>query len=243
MAGLNLGTILTDSTGQTDIPSEPHPATPVPGSFLLDQQDVDPATLSVFLRSPLPPFQTIRLTGNVDYTVTPVANRLQVTVVQLPPQFVVPGTYDFVVSYSLTTGTFEQRMNTYALNASVQLLDNMLTPYYSYLAVRTQILSGVFPGVPLDSTTNTVGLSFLDGPWRALGEFQSLAWDVSPYQQWRWEVQYTGSIDPTLRVYATANSLYRYYPNGTSVDPTGRLHRKRPSASPEAFRRTSCPEP
>src|SRR6185436_4575200 len=75
-----------------------------------------------------------------------------------------------------------------------------------------------FPGVPLDATTNTVGLTFLDGAWRALGEFQSLAWDVSPYRQWRGEVQYTGSIDATLRVYGTANYLYRYYSNGTSFD-------------------------
>jgi len=218
MAGLHLGTILTDSTGQTDIPSEPHPAVFVPGTFVLGQSNVDQASLSVFLRSPIPPFQLVPLVENVNYTVTLVATRLEIDVFTLPPQFVVPGTYDFVASYSLATGTFEQRMNTVAFNTSVQLLDNMLTPYYSYLAIRTQLLSGSFPGVPLDSTTNTVGLTFLYGPWRALGEFQSLAWDVSPYDQWRAEVQYTGSIDPTLRVYGTADYLYRYYSHGTSYD-------------------------
>jgi hypothetical protein len=218
MAGLHLGTVLTDSTGQTDIPSEPHPAVPVPGNFLLGQPNVDQASLSIFLRSPIPPFPIIPLVENVNYTVTLVATRLQIDVFTLPPQFVVPGTYDFVASYSLTTGTFEQRMNTVGFNTSVQLLDNMLTPYYSYLAIRTELLSGAFPSVPLDSTTNTIGLTFTDGPWRALGEFQSLAWDVSPYHQWRAEAQYTGSIDPTLRLYGTANYLYRYYSKGTSYD-------------------------
>jgi hypothetical protein len=218
LVGLHLGTILTDSSGQTDIPSEPHPAVPVPGTFLLGQPNVDQASLSVFLRSPVPPFPLVPLVENVNYTVTLVATRLEIDVFTLPPQFVVPGTYDFVVSYSLATGTFEQRMNTVGFNTSVPFLDNMLTPYYSYLAIRTQLLSGAFPGVPLDSTTNTVGLNFMDGPWRALGEFQSLDWDVSPYRQFRGEVQYTGSIDPTLRVYGTAYYLYRYYWNGTSYD-------------------------
>jgi hypothetical protein len=219
MAGLNLATILTDSSGQTDIPSEPHPGINVqpPGVFSLDQLNVEQASLAVFVRSTVSPFELIRL-ASTDYTVTLIANRLEISVFLLPPGFVVPGTYDFVVSYSLTTGTFEQRMNTYGFNTSVQLLDNMLTPYYSFLAVRSTILAGVFPGVPLDSTRNTVGLNFLDGPWRAMGEFQSLAWDVNPYRQWRAEVQYTGSIDPTLRLYATADYLYRYHSEGTSVD-------------------------
>jgi len=220
LAGVYLGTIHTDSGGQTDVPSEPHPAinVPSPGVFSLARQNAVQESLSVFLRSPLPPFETIRLVEFVNYTVRPGTNPLEVTVSSLPPQFVVPGTYDFVVSYSLAAGTFEQRTNSYGFNTSVPLLDNLLTPYYSFLAVRSEILSGVFPGIPLDSTTNTLGLTFLDGPWRALGEFQSLDWAVSPYRSFRGEVQYAGSVDPTLRLYATADYLYRYYPVGTSDD-------------------------
>jgi hypothetical protein len=222
-AGLNLSTILTDSSGQTDIASEPHPAIVVqpPGTFLLDQQNVVQASLVVFLRSPLPPFQLVRLVEGADYTVTLVGNRLRVDVFVLPPGFIVPGTYDFVVSCSLRTGTFEQRMNSLGFNTSVQLLDDMLVPYYSYLAVRTDVLAGVFPGIPLNSTTNTIGLNFVDGPWHAMGEFQSLDWDVSPYRQWRGQVQYTGSVRPSLRVYGSADYLNRYYPDGTSVNAPG----------------------
>jgi len=219
LAGVNLATILTDSGGQTDVSSEPHPAIDVrpPGVFSLARQNVDEASLAVFLRSPSPPFELNRLFENVNYTVRLVANTLEVSVFVLPPGFA-PGIYDFVVSYSLAAGTFEQRTNSYGFNTSVQLLDNMLTPYYNFLTVRSEVLSGVFPGIPLDSTTNTVGLTFLDGPWRALGEFQSLDWAVSPYRSWRGEVQYAGSVEPTLRLYATADYLYRYYPVGTSDD-------------------------
>jgi hypothetical protein len=221
LAGVYVATSRTDNTGQTAVASEPHAATPVPGSFLLAQQNVQPGSLAVFVRSPLPPFQDIRLVENVNYTLTAIANTLQVNVYSLPPQFVVPGTYDFFVSYTLATGTFELRTNTYGFNTSVQLLDNMLTPYYSYLAVRSEVLSGAFPGVPLDSTTNTLGLNFVLGPWRAVGEYQTLDWAVSPYRSWRLEGQYIRTFDPTLRASAIASFLNKYYPDGTSMnEPT-----------------------
>jgi hypothetical protein len=223
LVGVNLSTIQTDSAGRTDVSTEPHPAVPVPtppGAFVLSQQNVDQDTLVVYLRSPLPPFETIRLVESIHYEVTLVGNSLEINVFLLPPPFL-PGTYDFVASYSLTTGTFELRTNSAGFHTSVQLLDDLLTPYYRYLAVRSEVLSGVFPGVPLDSTTNTVGLAFQQGPWRAFGEYESLDWEVSPYREWRGEVQYTGSIDPTLRVYGTADYQNRHYPNGSSAgEPT-----------------------
>ena len=40
---------------------------------------------------------------------------------------------------------------------------------------------------------------------------------MSPYRQWRAGAQYTGTLDPTLRVYGTADYLHRYYPEGSSA--------------------------
>jgi hypothetical protein len=128
----------------------------------------------------------------------------------------VPGTYDLTVSYSLATGTFELLTHSYGFNVSVPLLDNLITPYADYVAVRSDVLSGAFPGMFPDSTTYTLGLSFLDGPWRALAEYQNLDWAVSPYQSWKGEVQYVGTIATSSRVYATGTYLHRYYPNGSS---------------------------
>lgn len=218
MAGINLSRSDSENRGRIDIVNEAHPATPVPGSFLLGQQNVEPGSIDVSLPSPLPPFQIVHLVENVHFTVTPIANSLQVNVNTLPPQFVIPGTYDLSVSYSLLTGAFELLTKSYAGNASVALLDNLLTPYLEYVAVRSDVVAGVFPGVSLDSTTTTLGLTFLDGPWRALAEYQSLDWAVSPYQAWRAEVQYVGSVTPTTRVYATGAYLHRYHPTGTSSD-------------------------
>jgi hypothetical protein len=216
LAGLNLGRSLTETRGDVDIVDESHPAVAVPGSFLLGQQNVAPGSVVVFLRSPLPPFDIIQLVEGLHYTLLPISNTLEVQVVTLPPQFALPGSFDFTVSYSLTTGTFDLRMDDIGYNASVDLLDNLLTPYYSFVAVRSTVLSGVFPGIPLDSTTRTLGLRFYRGPLRGLVEYQQLQWEVSPYRAWRAEAQYTGTLNPTTRCYAIGSYVNKYFPQGTS---------------------------
>lgn len=216
MAGINLSRSDSDNRGRLDIVNEAHPGTAVPGAFLLGQQNVEPGSVDVSLPSPVPPFPIVHLVENVDFTVTPIANSLQISINTLPPQFVIPGTYDLSVSFSLVSGQFELLTRSYAGNVSVALLDNLLTPYLGYVAVRSDVVSGDFPGVSLDSTTTTVGVNFLDGPWRAMGEYQSLHWAVSPYRAWRADVQYVGSVTPSTRVYATGSYLHRYYPAGTS---------------------------
>jgi len=216
MAGLALSRSDSDNSGRTDIVSEAHPGTAVPGSFVLGQQNVQAASVDVSIPSPLPPFPIIHLVPGIDFTVTPIGNSLRVDILPLGPPFVVPGTFDITVSYSLVSGQFELLTKSYAGNVSVSLLDNLLTPYIEYIAVRSDVVSGFFPGTSLDSTSTTVGLTFLDGPWRALAEYQSLQWEVSPFRAWRGEVQYVGSVAPSTRVFATAAYLHRYYPVGTS---------------------------
>jgi hypothetical protein len=79
--------------------NEVHLAVAVPGSFTLDQANADPESIVVFLRSPLPPFQLIRLVESVDYVVIPSQDTFEIRIVVLPPELVVPGTYDFLVDY------------------------------------------------------------------------------------------------------------------------------------------------
>ena len=73
---------------------EPHVGVSVPGSFTVDQPNADQTTIVVYLRSPLPPFELVRLVENVNYAVIPTQNTFEIPVFALPPQFVVPGTYD-----------------------------------------------------------------------------------------------------------------------------------------------------
>jgi hypothetical protein len=215
--GSSLGRANTVSRGRTDIVSEPHQALPVPGTFTLGQPNVLSGSVAIFLRSPLPPFGNILLIEGVHYLLTPVGATVEVDVITLPPQFVVPGTYDFFASYSLTGGEYELDTRTRAFSASVDLFNTMLTPFYSYVAVRSDLVEGIFPGIPLDSTTNTAGVRYQRGPWRARGEYQDLDWEVSPYHAWRAELQYVGDLNPTLSLYGTAAYVNRYYPEGSSA--------------------------
>jgi hypothetical protein len=219
LAGVFRGRTDTDSEGRAEIVDEPHLATAVPGSFTLGQQNVDRGSIVIYLRSPLAPFNRIRLVENLHYAVTPVTGTFQIDILTLPPQFIVPGTYDFLASYVLETGSFTLRTDIYGFSTSVQLLEELLTPYYSYTAVRTDVVSGTFPGIPLDSSTTTAGLRYQRGPLRARGEYQRFTWEVSPYDSWRGEVQYVSSLTPTSSVYGIVTYLNKHFPQGTSDVP------------------------
>ncbi len=220
MAGVNGGRSETENEGRADIVDEPHLAQAVPGTFRLGQQNAEAATLDVYLKSPLSPYEPVLLKEGVHYILNPVAGTYDVTILGLPPRFAVPGTYDFYVSYTLTSGQFKLRSDVFGYNASVELLDHLLTPYFSYSTINSEVLSGEFPGTPIDSTTYTAGMNFLRGPWRAVGEYQRFEWDVSPYRAWRLQGQYVGPVNATTNVYATASYLDKYYPEGTSEDLT-----------------------
>jgi len=220
-AGINLGRSDTDSHGRTDVANEPHDNVSVPGAFSLQQQNVDEASIVVFLKSPLPPQELIQLVESVDYLVVPLLNSFEIRVFALPPQFVVPGTYNFVTSYSLTVGDYELRSDMYGGNINVELFENLLTPYFSYQAVRPHVVSGTFPGTPLDATTYITGLLCERGPWRVRGEYQDLQWDVSPYRAWRVEVQYVKALNDTTSIFSAASYLNKHYPHGLSeTEPT-----------------------
>lgn len=218
LAGLSAGTARTASNGRgTDIVDEAHSAIYVPTqTFSLNQQDVQGESIVVFLRSPLPPFEAILLQRDANYTVRalPDLNTFEILVITLPPQFVVPGYYDFLVSYSLAGGDFTIRSDNYGLNGSVELFDNLLTPYFSYFDVSSHILSGSFPGNPVDSRSYIAGVRTHRGLLSAFAEYQRLVSDVSPYTSSRVEVQLSGSAGPTTSIYGSAGYATKHYQQG-----------------------------
>jgi hypothetical protein len=224
LAGGTLARSDTDTSGSIQVLNEPHLGVYVvpPGSFTLDQQNVLEPSIVVLLKSPLPPFELIPLVRDVNYVVEPAEpNTFQIVVISLPAQFATPGNFDFFVSYALVSGQFTLRTDDYAANTSVQLFDNLLTPYFNYLRITSSVLSGFFPGIPVDSTTYTAGLVVYKGPVRARGEYQQLDWNVTPYRAWRGDVQYVASLNETTSVYATAGYQNKYYPHGSSAYSPG----------------------
>ena len=140
----------------------------------------------------------------------------QVNIFNLPAEFVVPGNYNFFVSYTLLSGGFKLGTNSYGGNLTFNLWNNFLNPYSSYLRVRAEVLAGFFPADPIDSTTKTAGIIVLKSPLRGLVEYQSFDWDVSPYRSWRAEITYSGPITETVTIYATASYINKNYPLGTA---------------------------
>ena len=229
LAGTSLARSETDNRGRRDIVNEPHPATPVPGLFLLGQRDADPnSRIDVSVKSPVSPFPIVDLRPGLDFWVNTAVDPFEVHVIGLPPSVPLgePG-YDLFVTYSLVSGDFVFQSDTYAYNAAVQLMDGyLLTPYYTFVAVRSKVLSGVFPGTPLDSTTYTAGLRYQRGPLRALGEYQHQEWEISPFRAYRVEVHYSGALDPTTTAYGTLAYLHKDYGGGSaSTAPSGYTER------------------
>ena len=228
LIGGNAGTSDTDNFGESSILDEPHLGITVPnlpGSFILGQQNVDSASIQVFVvcsdNNPCPPplvsGQRVLLTENANYQVLPVPgqNTFEIRVLNNLPPPLVPGTYDFLVSYAVS-GDFRLRIDTLGGSASVELLDQLLTPYFNYSQVRTHVVAGVFPGIPLDSTTYTTGMIVRYGPWQVRGEYQDLEWQVSPYRSYLAEVQYVKALSETTSLFASGFYQNRYYPHGTS---------------------------
>lgn len=218
LAGLNLSRAVTDSTGQTTVASEPHASVAVPGSFVINDQLVAPETVRIFLKSPLEPFELILLEENIHYMVSPLGSTLQINVINLPSQFVVPGTYEFLVTYDLISGNFKFLMETAGYNISLNLFNHMLNPYFNHTNVKSKVLSGNFTGVPVDSTLYALGVIFQKAPFQAMAEYQNFDSNISPYSAWRGEVSYTNNITETTRVSSTAAYSDTNYPRGRSIE-------------------------
>jgi len=202
----------------TDVVNEPHLAIAVPTEvFLLDQRNVDEASITVFLRSPLAPFELVELIRDEHYVVAaePTQNTFQIQVFTLPARFAVPGTYDLFVSYQLLAGDFSLRIDTFGSNATIELFDNLVAPYASFQREESDVLSGDFPGYAIDSSTYTAGVRFTYGPFRLRGEYQDLEWEVSPRDSWRAELQYVDYFRGSISLFGSASYVNTHYREGT----------------------------
>lgn len=221
LAGFNIGRSVTNSAGVTSILNEPYSGISVPGSFVLRQQEVDGSSIKVFVKDPLPPNELFELQENIHYTLRPSAGTFEVNVFTLPAQFPVPGTYDFVLNYALTSGDFKIATNVAGYNVSFNLLHDVLYPYHTYTVVSSDVLAGVFSGQPLDTKTTIFGLTYHQKSLRLQGEYQKLDWNISPRRVWRGEFDYVGAFSTTFTYRATLEYEHRRFLQGTlqNTDP------------------------
>ncbi len=216
--GAGLGRSVSDNTGQTAFANEPHNSD-VPGSFVLNLDNPDRATIVVYMKSPEPPFELVLLEENVHYVVVPFANTFQINIFTVPPPFVVPGRYDFLVSYSLVSGSFKYRTDTINYNANVSLFDDRVNPYYAFSKFDQKVISGAMQVVPVDSTSHTIGLTLQSGPYSATGEYQRVDSTVSPYRRWMAQVTWHKEIVESTQFYVTGQYINTDYPEGQAALP------------------------
>jgi hypothetical protein len=185
----------------------------VPGRIRLAGGNVDLGSLVVLVRSPIAPFELVRLTEGAHYLLAPVGNAVEVVVFALPPQLAVPGTYDLQVSY-LTAGRFELRSDTRGYRLSVALFRDRLTPYVQHDELRSEVLAGTFPGTALDATTDVLGITLAHAPLRLRLEHQDVRWDVGPYEAWLGELQLASPVGVGTVLSASVSYLERDYARG-----------------------------
>lgn len=215
--GVSLGRTTTDNTGFADVVNDPYTGTSVPGVFALHQQNVEPDSISLLMRSPFPPYETIPLVEGVHYQKNTAVEPIEIQIFSLPAQFVIPGTYDIYVSYSLLGGEFELQTDSLGVSGTIELFHDLIDPYFRYMAIRSDVLSGEFPGIPVDSNSWIGGLRMHYGPLRGLGEYQYLDWDVNPFSSWRTELQYIGNLTRTTSTYSTVSYQNRQYLGGEGI--------------------------
>lgn len=216
---LNLTRQETDNLGRTAVVNEPHIATSVPGSFTLGRDNAELSSVKVYLRSPLPSNELLLLTENVDYIVVPFANTFEVSILNLPSQFILPGSFDFYVSYYLKQSDFKMRTDTFSYSVSLTLLNGLLNPYYAYGKSTSDMISGALPygAEAIESTSHSAGINFHKGPFGGGLHYQRTISNLNSSTSWRGDISYSESIAQDTTLYASARYSLTNYPRGTSL--------------------------
>jgi len=230
-AGASYSLTVTETEGAPGVSNEVHeglffPSGPSigpdtgagPGDFKLDNPDADPASLILFVRNPLLPEEFILLTAQADYELQLLGNELYIDIVNLPatPEFVTPGTFDFLVSYSLVRRDVKTETRSSAYSLSASFFKDLLNPYYRHYRSEQRHISGSFNGEPLDETIDIVGLLVNRNPFTFSAEYQNVRSNLSPYDAWRTDLTYREQLALNTTVHATVRYSVTNYSSGFS---------------------------
>jgi hypothetical protein len=130
--------------------------------------------------------------------------------------FVVPGTYDFVVSYSLNNENSTIRVTNLSYSISLELFHEMFIPYYNHLSSDETVLEGVVDTAPFHNVSDAVGFTFRKVPFTLLAEYSKLRSNINPSRGWRSELTYQDDVARNTQVQASLHVSSYFYPEGTS---------------------------
>jgi hypothetical protein len=208
----------TENIGNSVVANEPHNGVDVPGFFEINASDVDLSQpFVVYVETATGPRQ---LTENFNYTLTVLPTKIRVDIINLfnllPDNISLPfGTYNFLVSYALSTTSTELETTSYFFGASANLYNDMVNPYYLHYNTKQTQLSGTFLGDNFDETSDTIGINLSRAPYTFMAEYQNVDSNISPYTKWRTELRYLKDITYTASLQAKVRYESTDYPSGT----------------------------
>jgi len=216
----SIGTSNVDNTGTLSVANEPHNAVSVPfGRITLNSRDVDTATIFVFVKNPDIPLELYLLRENIDYIIIRSGNNIEMEMVNLPSPLLVPGTYDFTVSYSMVNQDTSFQMRTLNSTVVLELFKDMFVPFWNHSENSQTGTQGV--SVPLNITSDVFGFSFRRRPFSASGQYQVTTSNVNPSKGWRVELAYLDSVLGITQVQAGAQYSSTSYPQDSFMGGIG----------------------
>jgi hypothetical protein len=208
----------TTATGSQPVVNEPHDGVTVPfGDFTLNERDVDPASIVVFLKSPLVPGALVDLRENIDYFVLASGGTVQIALVNLPPAFVVPGTYDFSVTYTVRNRTGGFKVRTLSSTISYLLFGEMIIPYWNHSESKETLKEGFTGVVPFSVASDQWGLTFNRRPFSAAVRYELIRSTFTPSKGWKAELNYIDTFFQHTQVQASVMYGVKSYPNGIAT--------------------------
>jgi hypothetical protein len=198
-AGIQYGNMESERLGKLAILNESHSAALL-GTFSLTLQRVIESTIEVQVKDPgtgslitLPP-------GN--YLISPLGANLQITILSVSPVPFQPDPaylYEFHVSYSLSDQS-KLDMTTKGYSVKMDLLDNLVSPYYNYSTTDQKLVSGSIAGGPDRTTSETTGLTCQAGDYSGLIEHQSFRSRLNPYSSWKTTADYRTPLSEDTKI-------------------------------------------
>jgi hypothetical protein len=192
-AGVQYSTAEADRQGTPTIIDEVHNVA-VLGSFTLNLQNITLSTIVIQVKDPAT--GTLMTLPQSNYVVSQPGASIQITITGVSPA--TPQTdpayaYEFHVSYSLSDQS-KIVMVTQGFSLRMDLWDNLLSPYYSYLSSNQEVVSGSVAGGPDRNAVDTIGLASQYGPYMGVIERQRTTSRLNPSETWKTTAQYQGPI-------------------------------------------------
>lgn len=210
-SGLSISTIRSERDGGMRVLRENHSAQPgIIGSdeFDLNERNVLIATIEVYVENPDTKI-LYRLSPITHYQIIVIGDITRIRIIDLPAPVWSNNVdaYNFFVSYSTEAVKADFETENLGYYIRLELLNNLLSPYYSYSRLRTSLKEGVYSGRLPETDTDIFGLQVSRKPCFFSIQYQTVSSNISPSDSWRLEFKYSDDLTDTLSI--TARLFYQ----------------------------------